>query len=77
MSNTQVNSDQRVQSNTQISYNEIASRLLGDKYILTALELHSELVEAGRELRILRDFFSDPGNFNLQTNEAPSLMRNN
>lgn len=49
------------------SYSDIASRLLEDKLLLTALELHNELVESGRELKALRDFFSDPGNFELQT----------
>lgn len=45
------------------SYKDIATKLLNDKLLLTALELHTELVEQGKELRILRDFFSNPLNF--------------
>lgn len=51
------------------TYQEIASRLLDDKFLLTALELHTELVEAGKELRLLKDFFSNPGNFEHHTYE--------
>lgn len=45
------------------SYGDIAKRLLDDRLLLTALELHYELVEAGKELPGLREFFSDPSNF--------------
>jgi len=41
----------------------VANRLLDDHLFLTALELHMELVESGRELSRLRDFFSNPANF--------------
>nr|CAH7731169.1 unnamed protein product [Callosobruchus chinensis] len=57
-----------------ISYNEIATKLLQDKLLLTALELHTELVEAGKEVRQLKDFFSNPGNFELQTQELPTPL---
>lgn len=60
-------SNDLTKSVTTTSYSDIASRLLEDKLLLTALELHNELVESGRELKALRDFFSDPGNFELQT----------
>jgi len=33
------------------------------RFLLTALELHTELTESGRELAQLRDFFSNPANF--------------
>ncbi|XP_076546511.1 RAB11-binding protein RELCH homolog isoform X2 [Osmia lignaria lignaria] len=46
-----------------ISYEEIAIKLLNEKLLLTALELHAELCEAGKELPILRDFFSNPNHF--------------
>ncbi|XP_003702013.2 RAB11-binding protein RELCH homolog isoform X1 [Megachile rotundata] len=46
-----------------ISYEEIASKLLNEKLLLTALELHAELCEAGKESPILRDFFSNPNHF--------------
>lgn len=57
-----------------------AEKLLTHQLLLTALELHTELVEAGLELPRLRDFFSNPGNFErqYQTNsrDAPSpVMR--
>lgn len=45
------------------SYVEIAKKLLDDRLLLTALELHYELVEAGKELPGLREFFSNPSNF--------------
>ncbi|KAG7187845.1 hypothetical protein KM043_016879 [Ampulex compressa] len=53
---------------TTISYEEIAAKLLNEKLLLTALELHAELCEAGKELPVLRDFFSNPNNF-----ESPNI----
>ncbi|XP_063235480.1 RAB11-binding protein RELCH homolog [Bacillus rossius redtenbacheri] len=50
-------------SSANVSYNDIAQKLLSDNLLLTALELHTELVEAGREVPKLREFFSNPGNF--------------
>ncbi|XP_032664544.1 RAB11-binding protein RELCH homolog [Odontomachus brunneus] len=46
-----------------ISYEEIATKLLDEKLYLTALELHAELCEVGKELSVLREFFSNPNNF--------------
>ena len=46
---------------TRVSVDVIAAQLLRDQYILTALEFHTELLEAGRELPRLRDYFSNPG----------------
>lgn len=57
-----------------LSYNDIATKLLEDRFLLTALELHTELVENGRELKVLRDFFSNPGNFELQIQETTSRL---
>ncbi|KAG5900415.1 hypothetical protein JTB14_029302 [Gonioctena quinquepunctata] len=37
--------------------------------LLSALELHTELLESGKEIRQLKDFFSNPGNFELQAQE--------
>ncbi|KAK7881308.1 hypothetical protein WMY93_029717 [Mugilogobius chulae] len=54
-------------ADTRISVDVIAAQLLRDQYILTALELHTELLEAGRELPRLRDYFSNPGNFERQS----------
>jgi len=50
-------------SKMSISYEEMAAKLLNEKLFLTALELHAELCEAGNELPILREFFSNPNNF--------------
>ncbi|CAD5117095.1 DgyrCDS5906 [Dimorphilus gyrociliatus] len=49
--------------NERISWDHIARKLLEEQYLLTALELHTELIEAGRENSKLRDFFSNPANF--------------
>lgn len=43
-----------------------AEKLLKHHLLLTALELHTELVEVGLEIPRLRDFFSNPGNFERQ-----------
>ncbi|XP_037389872.1 RAB11-binding protein RELCH homolog isoform X6 [Pygocentrus nattereri] len=56
----------------RVSVDAIAAQLLRDQYILTALELHTELLEAGRELPRLRDYFSNPGNFERQSGTPPA-----
>lgn len=53
-----------------LSYFDIASKLINDNLLLTALELHTELIEAGREVPKLKEFFSNPGNFELQASAA-------
>lgn len=73
MSDSGVNVDEKLKDKI-ISYNEVASKLINDRLLLTALELHTELIEAGKELRILRDFFSNPANFELQSQEALSFI---
>lgn len=55
----------------EVTWDSIASKLLKEKFTLTALELHTELVEAGRELPRLRDFFSNPGNFERSKEDSP------
>ncbi|KAA0704774.1 LisH domain and HEAT repeat-containing protein KIAA1468 -like protein [Triplophysa tibetana] len=57
---------------TRVSLDAIAAQLLRDQYILTALEMHTELLEAGRELPRLRDYFSNPGNFERQSGTPPA-----
>uniref|UniRef100_A0A3Q2NUA6 RAB11 binding and LisH domain, coiled-coil and HEAT repeat containing n=1 Tax=Fundulus heteroclitus TaxID=8078 RepID=A0A3Q2NUA6_FUNHE len=57
---------------TRVSVDLIAAQLLRDQYILTALEFHTELLEAGRELPRLRDYFSNPGNFERQSGTPPA-----
>jgi hypothetical protein len=51
----------------KITLDSIAYYLLKHNFILTALELHTELAESSRELPRLRDFFSNPANFEQQT----------
>ncbi|XP_069766976.1 RAB11-binding protein RELCH homolog isoform X4 [Narcine bancroftii] len=55
----------------RVPLDSIAAQLLRDQYILTALEFHTELQEAGRELPRLRDYFSNPGNFERQMSTPP------
>jgi hypothetical protein len=56
-----------------VSLDTVAAKLLKDHYVLAALELHTELVESGRELPRLRDYFSNPANFErTKQNEASS-----
>ncbi|KAL4635136.1 hypothetical protein GN956_G14093 [Arapaima gigas] len=57
---------------TRVPADAIAAQLLRDQYILTALEFHTELLEAGRELPRLRDYFSNPGNFERQSGTPPA-----
>ncbi|XP_018359092.1 PREDICTED: lisH domain and HEAT repeat-containing protein KIAA1468 homolog isoform X1 [Trachymyrmex cornetzi] len=63
---------------TLISYEEMATKLLNEKLFLTALELHAELCEAGKELPILKEFFSNPNNFessNIKPEPYTSMPR--
>lgn len=53
-----------------LAWDEVASKLLQDKLLLTALELHTELAEAGFELPRLRDYFSNPSNFEQNTSKT-------
>ncbi|XP_055784233.1 RAB11-binding protein RELCH homolog isoform X7 [Salvelinus fontinalis] len=57
---------------TRVSVDMIAAQLIRDQYILTALEFHTELLESGRELPRLRDYFSNPGNFERQSGTPPA-----
>ncbi|CAB3998176.1 lisH domain and HEAT repeat-containing KIAA1468 homolog isoform X2, partial [Paramuricea clavata] len=55
-----------------INWTEVADNLIKSRLLLTALELHTELLENGREVPFLRDFFSNPGNFEVESVRAPS-----
>lgn len=44
-------------------FDRIANKLLRSGLLLTALELHAELIERGKELSRLREFFDNPHNF--------------
>ena len=46
-----------------MEWEEIALQLLDKKLYLSALELYYELLEHNHEIGSLRDFFSNPGNF--------------
>ena len=52
---------------------EIARKLLEGNFYLSALEFHAELVEVGRELARFKDFFSNPGNFEIQMKLDPFM----
>jgi hypothetical protein len=58
---------------SEVSYGDIATKLINENLLLTALELHTELVEAGREIPKLREFFSNPGNFEHQAATRPEV----
>lgn len=58
---------------SEISYGDIAAKLINENLLLTALELHTELVEAGREVPKLKEFFSNPGNFEHQAASRPEI----
>lgn len=76
MSDSNLSTDDRKHVyDRSISYSDIASKLINDRLLLTALELHTELIEAGKEVRVLRDFFSNPANFELQSQEVPLICK--
>lgn len=56
-----------------LAYEDIATKLLKDHFFLTALEFHTELVESGKELPQLREFFSNPGNFEQHVSRASEM----
>lgn len=56
---------ERIKSD-QMWYNEFADKLITENFLLTALEFHAELTESGREIPKLKEFFSNPGNFEHQ-----------
>ncbi|XP_033099083.1 RAB11-binding protein RELCH-like [Anneissia japonica] len=58
----------------ELNWDSVAAKLIKDNLVLTALELHTELVESGRELPRLRDYFSNPGNFERQDNTYKELQ---
>lgn len=77
-----LNSDERENEipivTENITLDAIANCLLKQNFLLTALELHIELVEARKEIPRLRDFFSNPGNFErskLTPEGSPSCLR--
>lgn len=61
---------------TTLSLDTIASTLLKHNFILTALEFHTELAESGRELTRLRDYFSNPANFEQISSQNATTTSN-
>ncbi|OWF38038.1 hypothetical protein KP79_PYT14356 [Mizuhopecten yessoensis] len=57
---------------SESSWDSIAHNLLKENFMLTALEFHTELIESGRELPRLRDYFSNPGNFERTRDDLTS-----
>lgn len=55
-------------------WDEFASALLEDRLTLTALELYTELLESGKDLQSLKDYFSNPGNFEHTMPQTPSSL---
>ncbi|XP_063779056.1 RAB11-binding protein RELCH isoform X2 [Pseudophryne corroboree] len=58
----------------RVPLDAVAAQLLRDQLLLTALELHTEMLETGRELPRLRDYFSNPGNFERPAAGAPPAI---
>ena len=64
--------DNNVETTNRVTLDAIAAKLISDSFVLTALEMHTELLETGRELPRLRDFFSNPSNFE-RTKQADTI----
>ncbi|XP_076057124.1 RAB11-binding protein RELCH homolog [Oratosquilla oratoria] len=61
----------RRDTSPKLNWDDVAHKLLQENLLLTALELHSELVESGRELPRLRDYFSNPAHFEKYAAKPP------
>ncbi len=59
---------------TSRDWDEFASALLEDGLTLTALELYTELLESGKDLQCLKDYFSNPGNFEHTVPQSSSAL---
>lgn len=55
-------------------WDDFASALLEDGLTLTALELYTELLESGKDLQCLKDYFSNPGNFEHTLPQTASTL---
>jgi hypothetical protein len=55
-------------------WDEFASALLEEGLTLTALELYTELLESGKDLQCLKDYFSNPGNFEHTLPQTTSAL---
>ena len=58
------NSEHMSEQHSELSqYEKIANFLIHENFTLTALEFHMELLELGHEVSVLKEFFSNPENF--------------
>ena len=55
-------------NNNGILLDDIAEELIKNKFVLTALELYTEIQERGKDLQRLKNYFSNPSNFDLVVN---------
>ena len=60
----------KINPNKLQSYEELGAKLIEDRLLLSALELYAELGEAGHEIHCLKQFFSNPGNFEKSANKT-------
>ena len=56
------------------NYETIGAKLIEDRLLLSALELYAELAEVGYEVNCLKQFFSNPGNFERTARTEASRM---
>ncbi len=56
------------------SYEQIGQKLIEDQLVLSALELYAELAEAGYEVLCLKQFFSNPANFEKAARSETSRL---
>ena len=66
--------DEARREEAHTDWDKISGKLLEHNFLLTALELYTESLEAGRELNLLKSFFSNPGNFE-KSQQLPSGLR--
>ena len=65
-------SETKGNENNPLHWDDIAKKLLQERLLLTALELHTELVEAGHQLPRLTEYFSNPAHFDLYSIKSSS-----
>lgn len=53
------------------SWDSVAGKLLRERFLLTALELYLELEERGRDLPLLKEYFSNPVHFEAKAAAEP------
>ena len=51
----------------ELTWECVADKLIREKLLLTVLELYLELQEKGRDLLVLKEYFSNPINFEVKS----------